>query len=52
MSSRRAATATRDDQGAHPQTVEDHNRLVRPLTPLTWGFPRALTVLDGTEFHG
>src|SRR5215217_1623190 len=50
--SRRAATGVRNDRGARPETVEDHDPGFARRQPLTWRFPRALTVLNSTEFHG
>jgi hypothetical protein len=52
LGSRRAATGVRNDRGARPKTVEDHDRRFSRRWQLTWRFPRALTVLNSTEFHG
>jgi hypothetical protein len=44
--SRRAATDVRNDRGARPQTVEDHDRRSCHRRPLTWRFacsPRSST---------
>jgi hypothetical protein len=38
--SRRAATGVRNDRGARPETVEDHDRRSSHRRPLTWCFSR------------
>jgi hypothetical protein len=47
-----AAAALRNDQGAHTETVEDHNRRFSRRQPLTCRFPHVLTVLNSMEFLG
>jgi hypothetical protein len=51
MGSRWAATAVRNDWGAHTEIVEDHNRLLSWSTALTSRFPRSFMVLNTTQFH-
>jgi len=46
--SRRAATGVRNDRGARPQTVEDHDRRSCHRRPLTWRFSR---VFPGPQHH-
>jgi hypothetical protein len=48
LGSRRAATGVRNDRGARPQAVEDHDRRSRHRRPLTWGFSR---VFPGPQHH-
>jgi hypothetical protein len=48
LGSRRAATGGRNDRGARPQAVEDHDRRSRHRRPLTWGFSR---VFPGPQYH-
>jgi hypothetical protein len=47
--SRRAATGVRNDRGARPQTVEDHDRRSCYRRPLTWCFSRVFPVLNTTQ---
>ena len=49
--SRRAATGVRNDRGARPQSVEDHDRWFCHGGLLTWGFSRLSPVLNTTQFH-
>jgi hypothetical protein len=46
--SRRAATGVRNDRGARPQTVEDHDRRFCRRRPLTWRLSR---VFPGPQRH-
>jgi hypothetical protein len=48
--SRRATTGVRNDRGVRPKTVKDHERRFRHRRPLTWCFPRAVTVLNTMQF--
>jgi hypothetical protein len=48
--SRRAATGVRNDRGARPQTVEDHDRRFWYRWPLTWRSSRVFTVLNTMQF--
>ena len=49
--SRRAATGVRNDRGARPKTVEDHDRRSCHPRPLTWRLSRVFPVLNTTQFH-
>jgi hypothetical protein len=49
--SRRAATGVRNNRRVCSETVEDRDRRFWNRWPLTWRFPRTLTVLNTTEFH-
>jgi hypothetical protein len=51
LGSRRAATGVRNDWGARPQSVEDHDRWFCHGGLLTWGFSRLSPVLNTTQFH-
>jgi hypothetical protein len=46
--SRRAATGVRNDRGARPKTVEDHDTRSCHRRPLTWGFS---CVFPGSQHH-